>query len=226
MFCTRCGKPNRDGANYCTYCGANMHDGTTSPTVTPQPGIARALWIAGIAAFVVFLGMVVGVSVCTWALYQEDVDGEHVVVDGMTIVGADGNPIRLIQNPDARDPSWSQLRQFLYNDRTDRIRYDDDSFVCADFAELLHNNAEKAGIRAGYVVIEFAGDSNGHACNVFHTTDRGTIYVDDTGDSDGGGDADKTVDLAVGEDYCPVSIFGNRDRWSCMGIVSDFDVIW
>jgi len=42
------------------------------------------------------------------------------------------------------------------------------SFVCADFAETLHNNAEKVGIRVAYVTV------NGiHALNAFDTTDRG-----------------------------------------------------
>jgi len=100
--------------------------------------------------------------------------------------------------------------------------------VCADFAERLHNNAEKAGIRAGYVFIQFPG-SPAHTCNVFDTTDRGRIYVDDTGTPDGGINADKTVDLEVGRSYCPVSIFPNPgydQDWDCMGRVSSFNVTW
>jgi hypothetical protein len=229
MFCVRCGRPNRDEANYCAYCGANIGQVPSLPRAAAKPGIGRSLWIAGITAFGVFLGMVMSVAVCAWALHQESLEGEYVVVDGMMIAGADGDPIRLIQNPDATDPSWAELRRFLYSDRTDRIPYDDDTFVCADFAEALHNNAEEAGIKAGYVVVDFAGETDGHACNVFRTTDRGTVYIDDTGTLDGNDNADKTVDLAVGEDYCPVSIFANRGyeyEWECLGTVSEFNVTW
>jgi hypothetical protein len=229
MFCVRCGRPNRDEANYCAYCGANIGQVPSLPRAAAKPGIGRSLWIAGITAFGVFLGMVMSVAVCAWALHQESLEGEYVVVDGMMIAGADGDPIRLTQNPDATDPSWAELRRFLYSDRTDSIPYDDDTFVCADFAEALHNNAEEAGIKAGYVVVDFAGETDGHACNVFRTTDRGTVYIDDTGTLDGNDNADKTVDLAVGEDYCPVSIFANRGyeyEWECLGTVSEFNVTW
>ncbi|MBN2098657.1 MAG: zinc ribbon domain-containing protein [Dehalococcoidia bacterium] len=229
MFCTKCGRPNRDDANYCAYCGANVGQLQPSPTAAPQPGIGRTLWIAGIAALVIFLGMVISVAVCAWALHQESLGGDYVVVDGRTLVGADGDPIRLTQNPDATDPSWAELRQFLYSDHTDSIPYDDDTFVCADFAEALHNNAEEAGIKSGYVVIRFVGETDGHACNVFHTTDRGTVYIDVTGTEDGSLNVDKTVDLAVGEYYCPVSIFANRGHeyeWECLGELSEFEVTW
>ncbi len=47
--------------------------------------------------------------------------------------------------------------------------------VCSEYAEMLHNNAEKAGIRAGYVLC------TDHAMNVFEAVDKGLIYIDDTG---------------------------------------------
>jgi len=59
-----------------------------------------------------------------------------------------------VNNPDARNPSWKQLKNFLQKDLTDRIEYDEDSFVCADYAEMLHNSAEKAGWRTAFVVVE------------------------------------------------------------------------
>jgi hypothetical protein len=52
--------------------------------------------------------------------------------------------------------------------------------VCADFAEDVHNNAEAAGIRAGWVGIRFQGTEEGHAINAFETTDKGLIYIDCT----------------------------------------------
>lgn len=94
------------------------------------------------------------------------------------IVGADGHRIWLHNNPDARNPTWEELLAFLQNDRTDQHPYDPDSFVCADYAEMLHNNAEKAGVRAAYVC------TSDHALNAFNVVDRGLVFVDSThGDS-------------------------------------------
>ena len=228
MFCVKCGKLNRDEANYCAHCGANTGQAAPPREPVKPAGLGRTLWMAGLAAFLVFIGIVMSVAVCAWALNQAYEDGQ-VVVDGKIVVGADGEPIELVQNSAAADVSWDQLRQFLSDDRTDRIRYDDDTFVCADFAETLHNNAEEAGIRAGYVFIQFPGETPAHTCNVFYTTDRGRVYVDDTGTIDGSINADKTVDLAVGRAYCPVSIFPNPgydEDWDCMGRVSGFTVSW
>jgi hypothetical protein len=53
--------------------------------------------------------------------------------------------------------------------------------ICSDFAEMLHNDAEIHGIRAGYVTITLASSSSGHAIDVFNTTDRGLVFIDDTG---------------------------------------------
>lgn len=228
MFCVNCGRPGRDGATRCAFCGAGMVQ--TAPALGPVRPTARgrALWMAGLAALLVLAGALASLAVCAWALSQGYGDGQ-VVVDGKIVVGADGDPIELAQNPEATDVSWDELRRFLWDDRTDRARYDDGAFVCADFAERLHNNAEKAGIRAGYVFIQFPGNSPAHTCNVFETTDRGRVYVDDTGTPDGGLNADKTVDLEVGRAYCPVSIFPNPgydQHWDCMGRVSSFEVAW
>ena len=61
----------------------------------------------------------------------------------------------LENNVSAKDPSYKELIQFLKTDQTDTIPYYYDSFVCADFAEAVHNNAEKSGIKAGYVGVDF-----------------------------------------------------------------------
>jgi hypothetical protein len=146
------------------------------------------------------------------------------------IVGADGEYIELLNNPVAKDPSWDELKQFLMQDATDQVVYDDATFVCADFAEMLHNNAEDAGIRAAYVSLDFVGQSSGHALNAFNTTDRGRIYIDDTGTPEGFVcSADKVVDLQTGEEYIPESIFecdGYSSTWEPMGMVVSFRVQW
>jgi hypothetical protein len=229
MFCTRCGKENRDDASFCTLCGTGLVQ-TSAAAVPERPSTGgKAWWIAGaVVAIIVAVTIVVSMTVHAWVLNQSDQSG-HVVVDGKTLVGADGEPIELSRNSEAKDVDWDQLKQFLSSDQTDSIRYKDSTFVCGDFAETLFNNAEKAGIRAGYVVIDFEPGTPGHACNVFRTTDRGMVYIDDTGTTMGTVNADKTVDIAVGKSYCPVSVFSSTFHevtWECLGTVSHFDVIW
>ena len=58
---------------------------------------------------------------------------------------ANGHQVWLHNNTEAKNPSWSQLKKFLNDDKTDAVPYQEKVFVCADFAEMLHNNAEAAG---------------------------------------------------------------------------------
>lgn len=92
-----------------------------------------------------------------------------------------GERIDLINNSDATDPTWQQLKTFLLTDITDEKDYSLFSFPCGAFAEEVHNNAEAAGIRAAWVCVDFESDSEGHALNAFNTVDKGLVYVDCTG---------------------------------------------
>lgn len=87
----------------------------------------------------------------------------------------------LENNPDASNISWSQLKDFLREDRTDNNPYVKDVYMCGEFAEDLHNNAENSGIRVAFVGIQFEDESISHALNAFVTTDRGLVYIDTTG---------------------------------------------
>ena len=104
-----------------------------------------------------------------------------------------------------------------------------DPNICADFAERLHNNAEKAGIRCGYISLDF-DDGVGHALNVFETIDRGLVYIDCTGISGyGPSNCDKIVNVKNGEHYVPISLFpeaGWSSTWGDMGIVTDIYITW
>ncbi|MFC1992674.1 hypothetical protein ACFLV3_02540 [Chloroflexota bacterium] len=84
-------------------------------------------------------------------------------------------------NPDATNTSWSQLMDFLREDRTDNIPYVENVYTCGEFAETLHNNAENIGIKAAWVAIQFEDNSMPHALNAFVTIDRGLVYIDSTG---------------------------------------------
>jgi hypothetical protein len=93
---------------------------------------------------------------------------------------ASGSQVCLVNYKNATEPTWNELMFFLEKDDTDEQPYIEGSFVCADFAEMLHNNAEASGIKAAFVGVDFVV-GEGHALNAFNTTDRGQVYVDCTG---------------------------------------------
>ena len=124
--------------------------------------------------------LIIAVGGCKNPLYTYE--------DGMVLVGGDGEPIMLTDNPDATDPTYAELVAFIQQDTTDANDYLEHpriGYVCADFAEDVHNNAEAAGIRAASVSIDFEGSEEGHALNAFDTIDMGLVYIDCTGQSSG-----------------------------------------
>ena len=107
------------------------------------------------------------------------VESGRVWLDEHTCVaGGNGEPIVLVDNPSASNPTWEQLFSYLQDDETDAQPYTS-TYVCADFAETLHNNAEVVGIRTAFVVLL----ESDHCLNAFETTDEGLIYIDCTGKS-------------------------------------------
>lgn len=106
--------------------------------------------------------------------------------DGKIEFGGNGQAIILTHNATATDPTFDELVAFIQADKTDTNKYvatGPDAFVCADFAEEVHNNAEAAGIRAAWVSLTFEGTKEGHALDAFETTDRGLVYIDCTNGS-------------------------------------------
>jgi len=114
------------------------------------------------------------------------------VFDVVRSSGADGQPIILDENPDATDPTWAQLEAFLEDDTTDEIPYVLSSFICGDFAEALHNNAEAAGYKAAYVSVRL-NQEPGHALSAFNV-DGTTVFIDAI-------NGDKVAYIEIGKDY-------------------------
>ncbi len=115
---------------------------------------------------------------------------DYIYEEGAVLVGGDDQPVRLVNNPEAVNVGYAELLEFIRQDPTDRLAYiapgSTDGitpFVCSDFAELVHNNAEVSGIRAAYVGIDWSEGGLGHAVNGFETTDMGMVYIDCTGSS-------------------------------------------
>jgi hypothetical protein len=142
-------------------------------------GRHRAGVIGGVIAAVAIACFFITINL----LPAEDTSG-HVYSNGAIECGADGEPIELVNNPDAADPTYEELVVFIKEDPTDKHLYSY-NYVCSDFAETVHNNAEAAGIRAAWVAIDLVGRDEGHACNAFETTDKGLVYIDCTGEGPG-----------------------------------------
>jgi hypothetical protein len=115
---------------------------------------------------------------------------KYIYEDGAVLVDGSDLPIVLKNNPQAVNVSYQKLLDFIRSDPTDLLPYIERDnrdglipFVCSDFAELVHNNAEAAGIRAGYVSIDWINGDIGHAIDAFQTTDQGLVFIDCTGQS-------------------------------------------
>lgn len=143
------------------------------------------------------------------------------------VVGGDGHTIQFFDNPDAVNPTYKQMMDFLRKDRTDRHAYIDNEYVCADFAEDVQHNAELAGWNCGFVMVDFVNDDAGHMCNVFNTTDRGLVFIDCTNSGTGPNSRDCRVNIEQGSEYIPNFLF-DGDAWHCrsMGTVRSYDVFW
>jgi uncharacterized phage infection (PIP) family protein YhgE len=92
-------------------------------------------------------------------------------------------PVNLENNPEAKNTTYEKLLNFLEEDKTDKNRYASNYYEGGNFAETIHNNAEAAGIRAAFVVVDF-DNGRSHALNAFitvSTSETKFIYIDCTG---------------------------------------------
>jgi hypothetical protein len=174
---------------------------------------------------IIFLGLAIwlGVAISGCASLPEVFQNpRYTYENGALLVGGDGEPILLTNNTAAVNPSFQQVLDFIRADLTDQLVYierDSNSgatpFVCSDFAEIVHNNAEEAGIRAAYLSVDFEDGGVGHAINAFDALDQGMVYIDCTGQSfyseleEGDGSIeswDKVAYIEIGHKYGVISL--------------------
>ena len=125
------------------------------------------------------------------------------------------NSLERFKQSTLEDPTWSELEEFLEWDDTDTILYTEDDFDCSGFAITLRDRAWRYGMRSAYVELVF-GERVGHALNVFDTTDKGLIYVDDT-------QADWIAYVEVGQPYGVIPLDTVKSRYiSCSGSPDEF----
>lgn len=136
----------------------------------------------------------------------------------------------LRNNPDATNISWAQLKNFLRKDRTDSNLYVENYYMCGEFAEDLHNNAENIGIKAAWVAIRFEDGSTPHALNAFVTTNKGLVFIDTTG-AEFGEDRPEHMDtiatVKVGKRFHREFIFTSDWRfYRSSPVVSMVEIYW
>lgn len=163
------------------------------------------------------------------ALYKDTL-GVQVFSDIMPLVHS-GNltSIQLVNNPSATNPTWQQLVNFLVQDKTDKHLYIPGVYECGNFAQDAHNNAEAKGIRAAFVSVRFSNNTIGHAIIAFKTTDRGLVYIDETGATSPISlpNMDAKVELEKGKPYRAILMF--PDVWyipSSNEIVQSYEIYW
>jgi len=91
-----------------------------------------------------------------------------------------------------RDPTYSEMKQFLQEDNTDKNKYVEGNYTCTDYAADLNNNAMHAGYNVAYTYIEYP-DGTGHAIDAFQTVDKGLIFIEPQ--------YDEEVQIIIGSSY-------------------------
>lgn len=223
--CSRCNTSINYKASFCGNCGTELNWSSYEP---PQSRKGPAKWIAIVElAGIIILILILLNNNSVLKSYQSDVlywkdkansyttqiaqletnksdleaniqDLEEKLKGTLPYKNSKGSYIKRNNAEGTHNPAWAELKAFIQQDNTDKLPYIDGTRVCADFAEMLHNNAEVNGIRAGIVVIHFKDEgflvprkitigsevytifeiSYPHALNVFYTTDYGLIYID------------------------------------------------
>lgn len=149
--------------------------------------------------------------------------------------GGNGDWLYLENNPDANDPTFDDLVNFIRQDKTDLLKQNNSFWDC-DKAEILHNNAEANGIKSALVIVKYFGfeEWEWDAYNAFYTTDKGLVFIDCTSFSP----PDKfkgNLDLLITvEEHEPIQwryLYkdSQNDKWnisSRSGTVKKIEIFW
>ncbi|MBN1366475.1 MAG: hypothetical protein JW967_00925 [Dehalococcoidales bacterium] len=145
------------------------------------------------------------------AVLQTEYDALQELYDNLVSGGSSG----------LRNPSWTELKAFITQDKTDEIPYNLKTFACAGFATLVRDNAHALGFRVAFIQISFSAGA-GHAFNLFQTSDYGATYIDCTG-VEAGKKSDKVGYVKVGQLYGTIDLNCVKAEYiSCDGDPEDF----
>ena len=103
------------------------------------------------------------------------------------------------------NPTFLEVSEFIAQDKTDELNYENEKFTCKDFAQVVNNNAEKKGIRCAYVLLGFVGNVS-HGIIGFNTTDKGMVYIEPQTD-------EWIQNLEIGKDYWTDCVITKEDSY-------------
>jgi hypothetical protein len=105
---------------------------------------------------------------------------------GAEEVAVSGNRTVTVKNP-----TFQEVKDFILKDPTSRKKFVLNQYECRHFATEVDNNAEAAGLRAGFALLCFKQGQ--HAVVAFDTTDKGLIYIEPQ--------TDAAIDAEIGGKY-------------------------
>jgi len=123
--------------------------------------------------------MILGISLA--AIFILIIFNSHWIAQPLNDIDYDFlNPISTDSDQSAsiRNPTYSQMEQFIIQDTTDSNPYVYYTYVCEDFARDTIENAKNLGIRGAMVYLNNPSGYAGHAIVAFQTTDRGLYFVE------------------------------------------------
>jgi hypothetical protein len=105
--------------------------------------------------------------------------------DNMTIhfpTSVKGQEVKFIfmRNPAATPKSLKEIIEFLKQSDSHLGEYKEDFQDCKHFAYKLFEEAQAAGYKASYVILNLHNQEIGHALVAFESTDAGLVYADFT----------------------------------------------
>ena len=90
------------------------------------------------------------------------------------------------------NPTYHEVLNFIDDDETNKIPYDEETFVCSNYAQILNDNAENKGIRCAMIDLYF--ENSAHQIIGFNTIDYGMVYFESQSD-------ERVDNIDIGNDY-------------------------
>jgi len=118
-----------------------------------------------------------------------------------------------MQSYTVRNPTYSEVLDFISSDQTDENIYDNGEYVCWNFVADFKNNAFEEGYRCGFVYVDLAEPA--HAMVAFDTADHGLIFIEPQ--------SDEFIELVIGEPLWDRDIYAEPDYDDT---VIAFAIVW
>jgi len=110
------------------------------------------------------------------------------------------------------DPTYQEMLNFMATDTVHNNVYNS-TYICWNFCNDYINEAFGAGLRCGFVYIEFPDSAHGVVC--FNTTNRGIVFVEPQ--------FDRIVQVTIGSSYSRSNGFAPT---TYNDTIVDFGIIW